>query len=455
MPLVTDDFDKNPLPGKVLDPIKIEQADYRGITVTSRYEPKRNLLSYVSGSKWEVNYYSQLIDKDSGIASHQITRPGYAQSYRLIKQFILKVTTPIQDTQDITTGQMALKGAAHVMPGTFIPNVGDVFLSDVGDGKEGYFEVTMSEKLSAMRDSVYAIEYSMIQYSSPEIITDLTKKTVDTLYFNKDYFLFGERPYIRTDEMEYLTQLTELYEVTRHMYFKKFFDEENQTLVVPHQDMAVYDPFLVDAVMSFMKTNDEPTLLRMKVLNVNRFFGWDVIHLWTCLLERRIGLDKLMHPSFGLIYRKEFPDLPLMNSIRLSRVDYCVWPVNYIDPVKHNSHPTITSAKDLLSSANGDIDAVNKQASEGMVNSPAKNLPLIQPVSVGGSYILSESFYASNTPETLLEDAVRMHLQEKYADPAILKLLLETALLWGDLEQFYYLPIVWILVRNYAIAIGR
>lgn len=459
MPLITDNYDTQSPVSVPTNPVNIAHPEFRGITVASRYTPRRSLISYVTGSKWMVNYYSQVVEAGSGTSSHQLSRPGYAQSYTLIKQFIFKVSQPLQDTQDQSNTVMELKGGANVMPGVFIPNVGDVFLADIGDGTEGYFEITVVEKLSAMRDSVYAVEYSLVQYSTPEIVADLKTKTVKEVYFRPDFYLFGAKPTVVEEDMEYITALGELFELSLDNYFKRYFDDESSTLTVPNQQFVVYDPYLTGAIGRLLTTEDHPKMMRLKQLNVNRMFGWDVVDLWTALIEKTSGRFDVLHSNFTLLSRREFLDVPLMNSIRYSAIDYCVWPLMDTPIFQNNSHNIATIACGQLqpSYPNPKKEAKIQKIHDVLVekNPTYIGLPLYNPISLTGPYILSQDFYDGNAETSLIEVAVKQHLLGEYSDPALIKALLESTIFMNDVESYYYSPIIWILSRNYVIRVGQ
>ena len=74
---------------------------------------------------------------------------------------------------------MAVNGTADVYP-FIIPNVGDMFAADVGDGKEGVFTITSTEKKSLLKEAVYTIEYTLLYYSNSDLQrrNDLITKSI-------------------------------------------------------------------------------------------------------------------------------------------------------------------------------------------------------------------------------------------------------------------------------------
>ena len=57
--------------------LTVAKPDYKSIAVDMRIDPKETILAHVEGSSWTVDYYSQVVARDSGLAGQGLgTDPG-------------------------------------------------------------------------------------------------------------------------------------------------------------------------------------------------------------------------------------------------------------------------------------------------------------------------------------------------------------------------------------------
>jgi len=142
-----------PIPTPI-DPIQVKIYDegYKGVTVDSSVTPLENIIQYVEGSVWEVEYYSQVLDSDS---EPQPAQPGMApayQQYTQVKGLELKVTSPLAISHDSESGSNIAEGTAYI-PMAIIPNKGDHFFADIGQGREAMLTVTSVERKTHYKQS--------------------------------------------------------------------------------------------------------------------------------------------------------------------------------------------------------------------------------------------------------------------------------------------------------------
>lgn len=455
MPVISDNFDGSLEPAKAIEPIQIANPAFRGTTVDTRYIPRQTLLTYVTGSKWLVNYYSQVVDQDSGLSAHQLSRPGHTQSYKLIKQFLLRVTQGLQASQDPVTKVMSITGTANTVVSGFIPNVGDCFLADVGDGYEGLFEISMTEKLSIYKDAVYSIEYVMVSHSSPELVADLASKTVDTVYYRGDYLLYGQKPMINTSEMGYLDFFSRQIKSLTTYYFARYFDDQFQTITMPEQTQSVYDPYLINALTQFFSTDDAKELSRIRVLNIGNIPRGDVYTVWNAVVEPNRANFRLMEKSIGPTSSGFFPATIQMNAIRFTGIKYVMFPLGAgaaLDNTQHSD--AISSTLTFASKSISNIEAINELRDEVFKDTPFALIDVVPPVFQDNAYLFSNAFYSGTDGVTLFEVCVRKHIREEPLDPAVLKLLVDSVYFWGELERFYFIPILIIMLKSYMVNVN-
>ena len=428
---------------------KITEKSYSGVVVDTKYTPLSSLLTYVEGAAWTVTYYSQLIDKDNDILTQDVGLSGIYQQYTEINAMDLRVVNPLSTSQDQTTNRMNVTGAANVYP-FIIPNVGDMFAADVGDGREGIFRVTSSEKKSLLKEAVYFIEYSLLYYSDVDTIRrqDLVTKSINTYYYIKDFLLHGANPLLIDEDYHAFDKLSILYNEIVQNYFKWFFSNEYKTLIVPGQSSIVYDSYLVDAIIAILDTKDAPQLMHIRKLNVDDDDYLKQPNLWDALINKDLSLLDLSNKTMGLVSSKSFNSNPMLNGVRYSGVNYIVYPKR---PEKLLNSGSQKESK-LLS-----IEKINKVTSRSVLlstlvgdrelNLSSNFVVNIKPVLIDERYVLSDSFYFTGKDMSLLEILTTDYLNDKAIKPADILKLVKNYRNFGVLEQFYYLPIILIIIK--------
>ncbi len=431
-------------------PVQIAAPQYRGVTVDTRYVPQSSLLTHIEGSSWTVNYYSQVLGEDNAVEGQNVTRQAIYQQYRLIRGFELKVTQPLQSTQDETSKSMTMTGGANVYP-FVVPNVGDMFIADVGDGREGVFKITRSERRSIFKETAYAIEYVWIDYSTPQRRNDLGAKTVQTLYYVRDFLMHGQNPLLVESDYKLAQELAERYHEMADVYFNAFTSDEFRTLILPAQVGPTYDHFLVQAVKSHFSTWDAKQLRHLRTLNCAGDNAMRSLTVWDILSQRKPRLLKGCARRMGLVGARQIgsPKDPMMEGIYWSGISYVLYPK---DPsINVNLEETVPRAvtldEGLVDSPSRITNLSELLGETDLAGLPYPSAPLVHAVLGDDHYVFSQAFYDKSEGQSKLEMAVHDYLEHRNISPKLLLALCDTYHAWGGLERFYYMPIVLLLIK--------
>jgi hypothetical protein len=434
-------------PHQRADKIRITDPKYKGIAIDTRYIPTTDLLTHIEGSSWTVDYYSQILDQDNGISGQAVNKPAQLQQYRRIRRMELKVTQSLTASQDAASKKMSYKGSANVYP-VLIPNQGDMFIAQVDDGRMGIFTITSSERKSFYKDSVFAIEYEMVDYAEPERLLDLETKSVQTLEFVRDYLQAGQNPLVEKDEWQQISKLHSRYESMLSTYTKQFMSKEFMTIIAPGQPYPTYDAWLVRALTEMFESTDTPELLRMRQLDCDDDPSMACTQLWNVLLHKDPQLLKFANKRAGLVWVNRFTRNPMLNGIRWSGINLVVYPSNVeltVDQALNGITPITEASLQPVPSRNGSLeDLIANSSLQGL---PYTSAPLINPVLIDDYYVLSQAFYENTTGQSKLELAVRDYLEDRAINKDLLLAFCDTYHGWGGLERFYYTPIVLMLIR--------
>jgi hypothetical protein len=413
--------------------IRITAPEYRGVTVDTRYTPRKALQAYITGSAYTVDYFSQVIDADSGLSGQQLNRDATNQQYRLVKRFELKVTAAPDPNQDDESNKMFVIGTANVYS-DLIPNVGDMFLGDVGDGQEGVFQVTASRKKTTRKDTTYEIDFQMVDYSTPERRADFIRKTIQTTVFVKNMMTYYANPFIELEDFAIMEQLGGIANEIMDAYFKTFVSNEYKTLVVPDQEQLVYDPFLTASVLSLFDTYDTPELRYIRKLNCDGDPVMKVTTIWDALLKRSTFHLKRACTRAGMLGIKYFNSQAMLEGVYFSGMQYVMYP---IDP------QASINARELI-----DMHTVNATLQRRSDAQDTDHLPLIPKVADTDYYVFSEAFYTQATEgQSKLEVLTYEYLEEKALDVRVLLEIAQSYLDWEPIEQFYLAPVLLLLIK--------
>lgn len=435
-------------PPALVNATEVTSPAYNGVEVDTRWTNRLYLLTHIEGSSWVVDYYSQVLNADSQLSGLQVTVSSQYQSYKKIANMEMKVTTPLDSAQNDETKAMEITGVSSLYP-FIIPNDGDMFIADIGEGKKAVFRVTNTIKKSIYKQATYEINYSL-DSEDPAKIADLENKVVETLFFHADFLNLGKNPLLVTTAYDTLMQMQSVFNALAHQYFKKFFSNEFKTLLVPGQTSSIYDHYLVDFLLSQFNTWDNPEIIKIRKLNVQDDPIMQCYSLWTALKERDVSYLNTCFKRAGLVSTRTFTTNPLLEGIRYTGISNTVYP---FDPVLNVDNTIVNNVKPI-----GDAVLVQAPVAVGQLNQMVKALNLrhlpnqtvetIYPVTQDDYYILSINFYNKTTSQSVLETTVWKYISNQEIDAAS---LLDTAKLytkWGALEQFYYIPILMLMMQS-------
>lgn len=405
----TEEIPKDP-PKPALD---IDQH-YTGIAVDARRIPIESLLVHIEGSPWTVRYFSQILTDDSQVNSQQVNLPAVYQQYTAIEGFELKVTTPLNQAMNQPSGSFTVTGTATVYP-YVIPNQGDMFIADIGDGRDGLFSVTTVERRTILKETCHEINYELVSYASGERIEDLNRKVIKTVYFKRDFLLNGQNPLLIESEVRLVESIEEHYRRLLTTYIADFYDREYRTLLVPEQSYTTYDHFLVKAFKAVFNNDQHPLIRSIVVMNCDGDDRMREYTFWDSLLQMDDALLPLSVQSMRTLRSREFDHVPRYKSIAYSGIRRLLYPT-----------------------ANPKGKAVD---------APEKETPSIYPINQDAYYVFSEYFYRDLHPKSKLEVEVLKALKGDALSHATLEALARESFAWGALERFYYLPVLLILLK--------
>jgi hypothetical protein len=443
-------------PVKEATPVRVTEPSYRSVTVDTRFTPLANLIRHIEGSSWSVNYYAQVLNQDSELGAQQLDRAAIYQQYVLIELLELKVTVPLAGEQDPETKSMKYSGTAMVYAGTgVIPNKGDMFLADIGDGRQGVFVVTSAEQKSYLAQSCYQLTYDLKSYDEAGVLADLETKTVKKTRYVKEFVQYGQNPQVLSEDYAQLIDFNKRYKELLGLYLRDFFSVEEQTLIIPGQTEVSYDPFLVKALLDWVSTDEHPFVSRLRLLNVDGDKIMATPTLWDCLSQMATDSLPMAVQQVRLMPSHHWRRAPQYGGVYFSGVQRVVYPIDGRTDVDaaydHQCEATGGEAIKTGGQRFSDLARLIPDTNlNGFVYSEveAPNLPDIVPVTQDPYYVFTRAFYYGEEPlSSNLERLALSAIQQEAIDKTILSRLAINATKWENLERFYYIPVLLALLK--------
>ena len=439
----------------------VEQPDHQSLVIDTKYEPMHNLIVHAEGYQWKITYYSQILGADSSTAGQNLGKSQAYQRYTRIIDLLVKVTSPISMNQESDSKSLNTTGEM-ILPPTLIPNAGDMFIADRGDGVLGIFEVRDSTKKSVFKDAVYSVTFNIVdeavKANDPRII-DLDKKTSNKKVYSLDFLENGQNPLV--DEKE-VRVVRDMYIARREMLRRslhKFYSDQFKVMLMPNQEGSViYEPYVTKHVSRCYTEVDHADLAKLRVLNVSERPEMDFTSFWDALEQRnKVLLEDAfkgaINASVGVFSR-----IPTNASVRYSGCKFVVCPLggefttdketfggvnNSVYTAYYGYTTIIPFAKDIIES-NSDF----KMTIEPQVFKAYKGRPLINQIFPNESYVMSKDFYQGLTDGmSHLEVLTYQYFRDEYLNQDVLMELVDDHTNWGVLEQFYYVPILLALLK--------
>lgn len=448
MPIVIDQ-DCPPPPPKPT-PIVISDPAYRGVTVDTRYTPQSALITNIEGSPWPVQYYSQVLNVDNNVDAQQLQRAAALQQYKCIRNFELKAQGQLEFSQDEASKVSSYTGTSLVYP-CLIPNKGDMFLADTGDGREGVFSITSCSPKSMYQQAVWEISYEMVDYSTDARRRDFEAKTIATYQFVKDFLQYGQNPLVLNTDFATLLDLQVAYPRVIQAWAQEFFSPEFSTFMIPGQPYPSYDHWLTTTMLQWLTYDTVPEMIKARALTCGGDQQMRIPTLWDVLSAGDMQLMHRITKQAGLVSVNIFSGDPMLEGVRFSGVGYVVYPLDPIttwDEAQGFSQPAMASSTVLMEAPVRRTRLSSLLPKLDLDGLPYPGLPLIKDITVDSFYILSEAFYTRDADnQSRLERAIWDYLEGRDIDLKLLSTLLQSYQSWGGLERFYYTPLIALLIK--------
>lgn len=435
--------------GKVL----AEKEIYKTAAADSFIQPPESLVVYMEGMPWKlISYYSQLLDQDDDIREVDIGQSAALQQYRQIKDLEIRLQGSLETSYDEDTSRNEINGTAIAVG--CIPNRYDYFTADLSSSV-GLFMVNSSTRKTYNNKSVYEISFTAVGYIDSGATKDryeaLEARTVKTFYFHKDRVILNQTPLLTTEEHGLSYSLRQAYVSLAKQFLNAFRNPNDRLLIVPDEDYHVYDARFGDFVFRTIDTILVPEMRTVNRVSIDREPNLKSTSLFDVLIDCDPSQLPYVTPKAGVVPRSFFSISSFLASTNCWKVDYYVYPdvTDAASPdfmiTSHSSyqstslisHPLVLDASTAF---------FNSEDNSYLVDGDV--IPIIHLVHADPYYVFSENFYLKTNSRSFFELQVWKYLEGQPLDSAALMVLANKWKCWPRLEQFYYAPILLMLIKS-------
>lgn len=434
-------------------PIEAKATPYKGIAVNHRDTPVETMLAYVEGMPWSVDYYAQIIGEHNNLQEIDPGQNAAYQQYQKIVGLELRVDSPLSSSYDSENSITTVSGNSTIIH--VVPNVNDYFVSDAGSDEQGLFRITSVSRTTFNHESVYDIEYMLVCYTREDsvVFTNIENKTVRTYYFSKDRLVNGMSPLLQQEEYADSLFFERSYGKLVQKYFAKFFNRAMMLLLVPGQEDVVYDVRLANFLEKIIDSSEAREIRDLKFVSVDHDRYMSFGSLWSVLLSRSPEALPSVEKKSTLVTRDIFSGSSWIAGASFWRVNKYVYPNVTKDDAGIeflNGIPAVISAGDVVGT---DFMTNPLFIASNTVSIAGVDKKIIKNVLCDDYYVLSQAFYDGTGEMSILEILIKDYLRVQTLDRTNLKSVLNAYDSWPVLEQFYYGPLLILLlkecIRNY------
>lgn len=490
----SDDVYIGELAPKEEDTIKYRTNNELGTsTLFSKEKPLDTIMKYVSGMKWEIDYFLNVVGVNEKPEPLDVNVPSTVQRYHRINNLIITLNSGInQDNIDNISGD-------GVINANITPRVTDMFLATLTQGRLALFTITEVELQHYNLHDCYKISFKLFSFvdSDSNLYNNLIYKTVKTYKYDKDHIYTFSAPIILEEDYKKKINLKNRWKEIVEYYFNHFVNEKRLVVSLPTDDGEVYiDNLLTRFIFSIINHEDSEMIYKINRLDENR--NNDVrLCLWDMILERDYSMLKRLQTNIGFRYlpynydsviARQYHYLGIRFGVCLLRDNERPYNGKFKDISTRNNffkeseiyienNPTTDI---VLDSTNGTIEGIdgnyeelsiptleiedNNQTSIKMSGDEntdiyiRDNEALLKPVEgyykpIGDgneyTYVLSNHFYLGNMKDCgILERSLTIYLQGKTIPNEELEIMLSQYHMWSTIDQFYGIPILLVLLRD-------
>ena len=215
------------------------------IDTTQYANAAKQMVGFMRGKRILVTYY-RLLNREgtnnrTNIADLTTARNVIDTEYQKILNLEITLPKGFDFTANNTQANMSITGSAMMYPG-MNPNVGDIFLTGVGDGRIGVCRISSVTPMTWRTDRIYTVNFLVQEFVEPSNQDPIEGSVTITSVFSKENYLGGTASLLSENTYLQLGKIKELRSNLCRFYHQSFYDSNLGSYVRPD---GIYDPWVV------------------------------------------------------------------------------------------------------------------------------------------------------------------------------------------------------------------
>ena len=209
------------------------------------------LQRYTSGSRISVTYFMRAtttsgLQRSDAIDPSSVRSPVQTSYTQIMNLEIVVQGKGLQSEFNNDNRETKITGEALLYPG-MKPNLGDMFITPIGDAMYGVFQVMDTTRLTYRQGSNHRIVFFLREYATEEGVDIIRRSVTKTVWFDKETYLGDGTTLLKEDSYVCLKTLRQMRPLLIRHYYNTFFDKKLGSIASPD---GVYDPYLVSYLTS-------------------------------------------------------------------------------------------------------------------------------------------------------------------------------------------------------------
>ena len=374
-----------------------------------------NIVQYVEGSNWEVDYFIQVRDINDEPLMPDVNVPNTVLKYNRINKLILVVQEELTNANP----NEPITGSAVINSG-IVPNYGDAFKVTLLGGREAIFVVNQVSKKIYDIHEVYDISYSLHVFIDTDTVVynDLIYKTIKEYVYDRDYISDFSAPVILAQDYKKKLELKDVPGKILNYYLNTFLNKDLNVLSIPTTSSVYVDTLLNDFLFKIINNNDNPDIININRIEYTNPRLNDTI--WDVILNRDVDALSYVEQDIGFKYTPTTASNPNMRHIGYLGI-------NFIVDMLYGTPPLVIPV----------VENPKYDASHTKLIGDDKN-----------GYVFSDSFYNNVVTDAVMEEALLKYMKGELITDKVITPLIDSYTTWSRIEQFYLIPVLLILIAD-------
>lgn len=399
-----------------------DNATLKTSTLFNKDQDLNTIIRYVDGSKWTIDYFLQVRNINTPATMPDLIKPPSVLSYNRIDKLDIYLTTPIEQTNPVD----GISGSATINA-SFVPNIGDAFLTELLGGRQAIFVIDNIDKKMYSLHDIYDVQFKLFVFLDTDTAgwyNDFVLKTNKRYVYDRTFVETKSAPIILSSDYKEKLNYKNVKQDLINFFFLNFVNTEKNLISLPldpTMDGVYVDTYLTDFVFKIVGYTDYPNST-----NINRV-SLDTPTIYTVydmILNKDISKLLYLNKNMGFI------EVPYTGSMPVSRNIAWLGITGLVGDKTNNVAIDLSTGVKIntLQQPNDYVAPINNNIS---------------------NYVFSDSFYNNDTANAgIFEKVLLQYLNDEYVDDSNLNILLTQYRYWSTIEQFYLIPMLFAILQD-------